>query len=121
MGKMNKRAIIGLFSGMVLGVFCILGVSIRMGDQVTAPMLFAIWLNRLIMGLMIGFYSPISKKIIQAVIRGAGLGLIVSLSLYVATAFLDLMGFIAGIFYGIIIDVICTKYGISKKNNESKA
>jgi hypothetical protein len=114
---MNKRAVIGLLSGAVLGVFCILGLNIRMGNQVTGMFLFATWLNRVVMGMIIGFYSPISKKIIQAALRGASLGLIVSLSFYVATDFLDSTGFIAGIFYGVIIDIICTKYGVKKVNS----
>ena len=110
---MNKRAIIGLLSGAVLGLFCVFGVNFRMGDQVDGLFLFATWFNRVIMGLMIGFYSPVSNKIMNSALRGAVLGLIVSFSFYVATDFLDLMGFLAGIFYGIIIDVICTRYGTS--------
>jgi len=60
---------------------------------------------------MIGFYTPVSRKLLHSALRGGLLGLIVSFSLYSATDFLDTPGFIAGIFYGIIIDVICTKYG----------
>jgi FtsH-binding integral membrane protein len=119
--SMNKRAVIGLLSGTVLGVFCIFGVKSRMGDQVTGLFVFATWFNRLVMGMMIGFYSPISSKITQSALRGALLGLIVSFSLYVATDCIDLPGFIAGIFYGVIIDIICTKYGISKKNTTSES
>jgi hypothetical protein len=114
---MNKRMVIGLLSGAVLGIFCIFGVKFRMGDQVDGIFLFATWFNRVIMGLMIGFYSPISNRIMHSVLRGALLGLLVSFSLYVATDFLDFTGFIAGIFWGVIIDIICTKYGISKENN----
>jgi len=114
---MNKRAVIGLLCGAVLGVFCILGLNLRMGNQVTGMFLFATWFNRVIMGMMIGFYSPISNKIVHSAIRGGLLGLIISFSLYVATDFLDSVGFIAGIFYGVIIDIICTKYGVKKANN----
>ncbi len=112
---MNKRAITGMLSGAALGVLCILGMNIRMGDQVTAALLFSVWLNRLITGMIIGFYTPVSNGIMQAILRGAGLGFIVSLSLYTATDFLDLTGFIAGIIYGIIIDLICTRFGASEK------
>jgi hypothetical protein len=114
---MNKRAVIGLLSGAVLGTFCILGLNIRMGNQVTGVFLFATWLNRVIMGMIIGFYSPGSNKIAYAAIRGGLLGLIISFSLYAATDFLDPLGFIAGIFYGVIIDIICTKYGGKKVNS----
>ncbi len=112
---MNRRAVTGIFSGAVLGVFCIIGMKIRMGDQVTAALLFAVWLNRLIMGMVIGFYSPDSRRIIYAILRGAGIGFIVSLSLYTATSFHDITGFMAGIIYGTIIDILCTKYGITGK------
>jgi hypothetical protein len=108
---MNRRALTGLILGAVLGVLCIFGVNFRMGDQVTGLFLFATWFNRIVMGLMIGFYTPASKKLSTAALRGGILGLVVSFSLYSATDFLDTPGFIAGIFYGIIIDVICTKYG----------
>ncbi|MBN1848128.1 MAG: hypothetical protein JW932_06035 [Deltaproteobacteria bacterium] len=111
---MNKRSLIGLLSGVVLGVFCVLGAHLRMGDQATGVFLFATWLNRVIMGLMIGFYSPVSNKLISSGLRGAVLGFMVSLSLFVGTDFLDLTGFIAGIIYGVIIDIVCTKYGIQK-------
>jgi hypothetical protein len=111
---MSKRAMMGLILGAVLGVFCIFGVNYRMGDQVSELFLFATWFNRIVMGLMIGFYTPVSKKLSTAALRGGILGLIVSFSLYSATDFLDTPGFIAGIFYGIIIDVICTKYGDTK-------
>ena len=114
---MNKRAVIGLLSGAVLGTFCILGLNFRMGNQVTGMFMFATWLNRVIMGMMIGFYTPISTKIAHSAIRGGLLGLLISFSLYVATDFLDTVGFIAGIFYGVIIDIICTKYGVKKANN----
>jgi hypothetical protein len=111
---MNKRAVIGLLSGAVLGIFCILGINFRIGDRVTGMFLFATWLNRVVIGMMIGFYSPVSTKIAHTAIRGGLLGLIISFSLYVATDFLDPLGFIAGIFYGVIIDIICTKYGVKK-------
>ena len=114
---MNKRSVIGLLSGAVLGIFCIFGLHFRMGNQVTGMFMFATWLNRVIMGMMIGFYTPISTKIAHSAIRGGLLGLIISFSLYAATDFLDPLGFIAGIFYGVIIDIICTKYGVKKANN----
>jgi hypothetical protein len=106
---MNRRALMGLILGAVLGVFCIFGVNFRMGDQVTGLFLFATWFNRVVMGLMIGFYTPASKKLSTAAIRGGLLGLIVSFSLYSATDFLDTPGFIAGIVYGVIIDISATK------------
>ncbi|HXK50238.1 MAG TPA: hypothetical protein PKW56_07205 [Clostridiales bacterium] len=111
---MNKRAVSGLILGAVLGVFCIIGVNARMGDQVSGMFLFSTWFNRVVMGLMIGFYTPVSKSLTTAALRGGILGLIVSFSLYSATDFIDTPGFIAGIVYGIIIDVLATRYGENK-------
>ncbi|MBN2857708.1 MAG: hypothetical protein JXN63_04840 [Candidatus Delongbacteria bacterium] len=111
---MNKRAASGLILGAVLGVFCIIGVNARMGDQISGMFLFATWFNRVVMGLMIGFYTPVSNSLTTGALRGGILGLIVSFSLYSATDFIDTPGFIAGIVYGIIIDVLATKYGENK-------
>ncbi|MFO7809837.1 MAG: hypothetical protein R6V47_00495 [Candidatus Delongbacteria bacterium] len=111
---MKKRAIIGLILGAVLGVFCIIGVNTRMGDQVTGLFLFATWFNRVVMGLMIGFYTPATGNLLHSAVRGGLLGLIVSFSLYSATEFIDTPGFIAGIVYGVIIDVLATKFGGEK-------
>lgn len=113
---MNKRLILGLLSGAGLGVFCIIGLNIRMGDQVSGFFIPATWFNRVVMGVMIGLYSPSSKNMMYSALRGALLGLIVSFSLYAATDFIDPVGFLAGIFYGVIIDIICTRYGNMDKN-----
>ncbi len=112
---MNKRAVLGLIIGTVLGLLCVLGISFRIGDEVTGLFLFATWLNRVVMGLMIGFYTPTSSKLESSVFRGALLGFIVSFSLYSATDFIDTLGFVAGIVYGIIIDVLCTKLTYDKQ------
>jgi hypothetical protein len=85
-----------------------------MGDQVTGYFLFATWFNRVVLGLMIGFYTPVSGKLSTAALRGSLLGLIVSFSLYSATEFIDTPGFIAGIVYGVIIDILATKFGGEK-------
>ncbi|MDA3887087.1 MAG: hypothetical protein PF638_15990 [Candidatus Delongbacteria bacterium] len=109
---MNKRLIIAILTGSVLGVFCIIGINIRMGDQVTGLFLFSTWFNRVVMGLAIGLYTPKNKDLKIALIRGGLIGLVVSFSLYSATNFIDTPGFIAGIIYGIIIDISATKYDI---------
>jgi len=112
---MNKRAVVGILMGAVLGVLCIFGARFRMGDQADGLFLFATWFNRVVIGMMIGFYTPVSNRIIHSALRGAVLGLVVGFSFYVATNFLDLTGFIAGIFYGVIIDIACTRYGTRGK------
>ncbi|MBN2789469.1 MAG: hypothetical protein JXR69_04725 [Candidatus Delongbacteria bacterium] len=109
---MNKRLIIAILTGAILGIFCIIGINLRMGDQVTGLFLFATWFNRVVMGLAIGLYTPKRKDIKLSMIRGGVIGLVVSFSLYSATNFIDTPGFIAGIIYGIIIDFFATKYDI---------
>ena len=107
---MNKRLLISLLAGSLLGIFCIIGVNLRMGDQVTKLFLFSTWFNRVVIGLAIGLYSPAVKNLSKSALRGGIIGLIVSFSLYSATNFIDMPGFIAGIIYGIIIDVTATKF-----------
>ena len=64
------------------------------------------------MGLLIGLATPIAltRGKWNPIIRGALLGLIVSYSWYVASGNRDLMGFFAGVAYGVIIDWVATKY-----------
>ncbi|MBW2967234.1 hypothetical protein KY362_01985 [Candidatus Woesearchaeota archaeon] len=109
---MDKRLSTALLTGSVLGIFCILGAGFRLGFDGNALFLTATWFNRLVMGLVIG-YAPqlnIKKDIKKVLLRGAILGLIISFSLYIATDFRDMTGFIAGIIYGVIIDYVATRY-----------
>jgi len=106
----TKRMKISIVSGAVLGMICIIGAWVRSGLQVDATFLFALWYNRLVMGLVIG----LSGKIIgwpKMLIRGAFFGLIVSFAFYLSTGFNDIVSFIAGIVYGIIIEYFAFKYG----------
>jgi hypothetical protein len=110
---MNKRLLYGLVLGAILGIFCIIGASLRMPGTLSNVYLFSFWFNRLLMGLVIGLFSR-PKTLIIAAIRGILLGAFVSFAFYSATEFLDLMGFLAGLAYGIIIEIILFKV-ISKK------
>ncbi len=109
---MNKRLIVGVLTGVFLGIFCIIGVSLRLGFFGNELFIIATYFNRLVMGLVIGLAAgwQISKGKNNVLLRGAILGLIISFSLYLATDFKDLPGFLAGIVYGIIIDSIASKY-----------
>ena len=106
---LTKRMKICIASGAVLGVVCIVGAFVRSGFQSDAYLLFALWYNRLIMGLVIGLAggNPGWPKIIG---RGAFFGLVVSLTFYLSTGFTDVVSFLAGIVYGIIIEYIAFKY-----------
>ena len=107
----NKRLIIATITGAILGIFCIIGISIRLGFAGNELFILATWVNRLIMGLVIGLapYYKIKSSTKNVLFRGAFFGFIISGSFYLATAFKDSPGFIAGIVYGIIIDYIATK------------
>ncbi len=100
---MNKRMIQSLIGGALLGVVCVIGATIRSGFTADPIFVFALWYNRVIIGLVIGAPWPKIKRN-QALIRGGLLGLLVSFAFYSATGFVDPISFIAGIVYGIILE-----------------
>lgn len=106
---LTKRMKICIVSGAVLGVICIVGASVRSGFQSDAYFLFALWYNRLIMGLVIGLAGG-NLGWLKTIGRGALFGLIVSFAFYSSTGFTDVVSFLAGIVYGIIIEYIAFKY-----------
>ncbi len=111
-----KRIILGTIFGAILGIFCILGAGGRVGGWTgNEVLLIGLWYNRVIMGVIIGFAGDLqlikngkNAKWLNATLRGAILGLLISLQFYLSTSLLDLLSFLAGIMYGIIIDVIST-------------
>ena len=100
-----KTAII---MGALLGVLCIVGASYRLGIRGNHIFLLGMWYNRLLMGIVIGLV--VDKRRITVILRGALLGLIVSLAFFISTEFKDPVALIAGIGYGIIIDYAATNY-----------
>ncbi len=102
---MNQRVIVGIIIGALLGVVCIVGASLRMPGELSNVYLFSFWLNRLLMGLVIGLFPRLTSLKIS-IIRGILLGALVSFAFYSATEFFDFTGFIAGIVYGIIIESV---------------
>jgi len=104
--------------GALLGIPCVLGASLRLGGWMSNEiLLFGLWYNRVIMGLLIGLAGNVQlikkenvSKRVNTIIRGTILGLLVSLQFYLSTNLLDPLTFFAGILYGIIIDLICTSY-----------
>lgn len=107
---LTKRMKTCIASGAVLGVFCIVGAFVRSGYQSEAYYLFALWYNRLLMGLLIGLAGG-NLGWPKVIGRGALFGLIVSFAFYSSTGFNDIVSFLAGILYGIIIEYIAFKYG----------
>ena len=111
-----KRVVLATIFGAILGIFCILGAGGRVGGWTgNEILLIGLWYNRVIMGILIGFAGDLqlikngkNAKWLNATLRGVILGLLVSLQFYLSTSLLDLPTFLAGIMYGIIIDVVST-------------
>lgn len=108
----NKRVFISILLGALLGVICIIGISMRIGFLGNELFILSTWINRLIIGLVVGLapYFKFKTNFKNVLIRGGIVGFIISGSFYLATSFKDTPGFIAGIIYGMIIDYIVTKY-----------
>ena len=99
-----------MVAGALLGVVCIIGAQLRSGFERDAVYLFSFWFNRLLMGIVIGLvWSKMST--VQAIVRGAILGLLVSFAFYSSTGFADHIGLIAGIVYGVIIEYVALRLG----------
>jgi len=105
----KKRMIITLITGAMLGVVCIIGATIRFGGEASTYLLFALWYNRIIMGLVIGLSSK-KSEMSYVLIRGAVLGLVVSFAYFATTGFTDVVSFIAGIVYGVIIEYAAFRF-----------
>ncbi len=123
MKKFHKRLGLAISFGAFLGIFCILGVGIRIGFSGNEWYLFGMWYNRVLMGTLIGFAE--SWKIVpgkenrtkNALIRGLILGVIVTSAILFSTSFRDLPSWGAGIIYGILIDVGSTHFSEQKSSN----
>ena len=112
---MNKRLLYGLLLGGILGIFCIIGATLRSEVSLSFSYLFSFWYNRVIMGLIIGLL-PSNQSIKLLLIRGFFIGGLVSLAFYSATDFNDLMGFLAGFIYGVIIEYVLYKFQFVKED-----
>jgi len=110
--KNKRRVIIGILAGALLGILCIVGVGWRVGFEGNEMFLFAMWYNRVVMGLLIGLAYDV--KIVKSdknfIVRGLILGLVVTLAITFTSEFRDWPSFFAGIAYGPIIDWVATKY-----------
>ena len=102
--QFSKRMKVSLLAGAALGVVCIIGALIRSGGSSGAGFLFALWFNRLLMGMVIGLMEDI-KETPRLILRGALTGLLVSFAFYSADGFGDAVSFLAGIVYGVIIEL----------------
>lgn len=102
--EVSNRMKVSLMGGAVLGVVCVIGAYVRSGFTASPGFVFSLWYNRVIIGLAVGApWSPASRG--SRLIRGAFLGLTVSFAFYSATGFADMVSFLAGIAYGMILEV----------------
>ncbi|MCD4827331.1 MAG: hypothetical protein K8Q99_06095 [Acholeplasmataceae bacterium] len=111
---MHKKLIYGMILGAILGIFCIVGASLRLPDHASFSYLLSFWYNRVILGALIGLL-PSLKSLKLSLLRGLLVGALVSFAFYSATNFLDLMGFFAGFAYGVIIEFVLFKLNQSNK------
>ncbi|MFO7806848.1 MAG: hypothetical protein R6V40_00280 [Candidatus Moraniibacteriota bacterium] len=118
----KRRLIITTITGAILGIFCIIGVSFRVGFIGNELFILATWVNRVVMGLVIGLapYYKIKNNTKNILLRGLFFGFIISGSFYLATEFRDVIGFMAGIVYGVIIDYVATRYEIKGYKHKHK-
>jgi hypothetical protein len=110
----TKRMIISLVTGAILGVVCIVGALVRFGFEMETYLLIALWYNRVLMGLVIGL-PWVHTEISKLLLRGAFFGLIVSFAYYSATGFTDVVSFLVGIIYGMIIEYVAFQFGSMKR------
>lgn len=115
---LTKRLKVSLVTGAILGVVCIIGASARSGFESEAYWLFALWYNRVLMGLVIGLPWE-NIGLTKAIVRGAVLGFLVSFAFYSSTGFSDIVSFLAGIIYGMIIEYFAFKFGHEGEKGES--
>ena len=107
---MNQRMKEALIGGIVLGLVCVAGAYVRSGFTASAVFVFALWYNRVIMGLVIGAPWRATGRG-MALLRGAVLGLLVSFAFYSSTGFKDHVSFLAGIVYGVLLEAWLSRPG----------
>ena len=105
---MSIRMKTSLIGGVLLGIVCVIGAYVRSGSSASPNFVFALWYNRVIIGLVIGApWSSIDRN--KALLRGAVLGLLISFAFYATSGFVDPVSFVAGIVYGVIIEAWLTR------------
>ena len=106
----TKRMTVSLLCGAILGVVCILGAIMRSGGTAGIAFLFALWFNRLLMGMVIGAIKE-DAGTNGLILRGVLVGFIVSFAFFSAAGYSDWVSFLAGIVYGIIIEMFARRFG----------
>ncbi|MFX1258137.1 MAG: hypothetical protein ACFFAN_09775 [Promethearchaeota archaeon] len=113
-----NRLIIALALGAFFGAICAWATSTAPipAEWLTTEFLIYIWYNRLILGFIIAYADNlifIENKYGNAAIRGAILGTILSVILVIIPGLPAISYLWAGTIYGIIIDLVATRFSKS--------
>lgn len=100
---MNRRMKESLIGGVLLGIVCVIGAYVRSGFTASPVFVFSLWYNRVVLGLLVGAPWPKVDRN-KALLRGALFGLLVSFAFYSSTGFVDVVSFLAGGVYGVILE-----------------
>lgn len=111
---MTKRMKISVLTSIILGLFCVIGANVRFNGELAGYMVGALFLNRIILGILMGVNWDIEGKV-KTYIHTLFIGIIVSLQYYMFTNFTDHVSFIAGIVYAFIIYFIIKNLVSNKK------
>ena len=109
-----KRIAIATTIGLLCGLFCAYGTSTMENPNfvITTGLLAAIVYNRMLIGFVVGIADDIKlHPVLRGTLIGAGITMAMSIFSIVdgdAVGGLTLIGF--GVAYGIIADVIATKF-----------
>ncbi|MBM3303540.1 MAG: hypothetical protein FJY76_00445 [Candidatus Aenigmarchaeota archaeon] len=109
-----RRLLVSLVVSAIFGILCAYGTSnVQIpGFTMTMPYLMTIFYARLLTGFLIGFagsWAILKSRYGNAALRGAIMGIISSVSISFYGGAAVFIG--AGIIYGIITDVLATKFG----------
>ena len=108
-GYINTRRIkISVGLGVVAGTICLYGTVTSIPGVLTLPILATIFYDRVLLGFVVGIAYGLK---IHPLIRGAIIGAVVSLLIAIPSGITGgalLMG--AGVVYGIIIDIVATRF-----------
>jgi hypothetical protein len=108
-GYLNTRRIkISVALGVVAGAICLYVTLTSIPGVLTLPVLATIFYDRVLLGFVVGIAYGLK---IHPFIRGAIIGAVVSLLIAIPSGIIGgalLMG--AGIVYGMIIDLVATKF-----------
>jgi len=99
-----KRLAIATILGTLCGIFCMYGTIAKFPGEFGTLALIGIVYNRALIGIFIGTSDNID---LHPALRGAILGVVVSMAMAIFGATWIVVGF--GLMYGVLIDVVTTK------------